>query len=1447
LVDLAAAAPLLASRARSLALLVLLSCASASAFAQPDPCSWPGSDCASQTCTEQFDPDIAAARWPVSNSATVRDKITEAFGPRDKNKKPTVLRWDYHEGVDIRARFEPLYAPWDGNVHDIRRPCCASPAPDACRSQEHWVKLEHQDGDQVFYTFYDHLEPDDHLCDLSIDDSLTAGDRFATSGQTAARGNPHLHFATMVGGDTPRDHAVNPMRLNGLRYAHEDPPAVLVRGFRDELVDGETREVLEFWVRSRATPGCTTECDDQLHLNTVRVLYPALFDYVVIDFDRRRNDDSRVAGGGGLDEAGEAQEGNEDGTVRTRTHLNEEVVIKIEPEYFSNRNDTTQTVFFRITVPESWKALPSWREQILISSCSSWKVWEGALECPEHCGSAWTSVDSPDCGPPGARAATPGQCQAVEIVSPGDGATLSSRHEHPVEVFAGVAGAGPVDAVAVEVQGPESQSLEDPDGRSPWIFPWTPSSEGTYTVTATGFVAGQAVADSAITVTVERDLVEPDVAIVGPSDGATLAPGWIPVRIEATDDDGISSVEVEVVENGNIIQVLPTIFLANDTWEASWAVAHDGLFSLRARARDWDGLQSTAGIQVSVAGQLADCASTNLLAQVTGPQDALLTWSMAQDAVSYAVSYREADSETWNSIGGLTGNQHALTGLTSCTSYEWVVVSTCSIGTASSPASTFFVPGTACQVDYCSSRGLDSSVDHIDRVRVGGFNRTSGDDGGYGDHTSSVISLRRGDAFTVQAWKGTSNNCGQESARAWIDFDHDGLFDDEEEIYSAVRQCPGRDFWPGTAVVPTTAFTLQGGDTRLRISMKRDPIQGAVPPQSCETFELGEVEDYTVRIDPSPTPPSCNQPTSLTASEVLPAELSIATWQHAVGGESYDLRARSLLDGRDRFVLAIPPLPPPFTGTAYNMTSDLDRCTPYYDVSLRSSCSVDGQLGRSEWVTARLMRTEKSSCHCIPWGLCTNSGTGGCGWDIESVTVNGRFFKKAEWHGTPNYTGFFGANGPDFVLDQATDNEIVARAVSQPGHFAVYVDWNRDGDFDDTDELFVSPSGAIITLVRVRQVPAWVSAGKDYRMRVLFRRSNTPASMAPCSVVGQGEIEDYSIDVTGPEICNDLIDNDLDDAVDCSDSDCAASPSCPPRPPEDAIAVAQTATQVLVTWGHDGVNVDHFRVERRTLPNGSFEFGDDVLGILNLDFDRTVEPETAYAYRVRAENDAGHSAWSNIATVTTPARHPEVPAAPGSLVATATGPRRVELSWEDRSDNELWFFVERKPGVGPGVFDEVRVAFRDATAIADIVEPEATYTYRLRAGNTFGESPYSNEAVVTTPPPGPPGPPRNLRVTDFVIEPLGLKKWRCQYDIRWNHPESDPGGQGMTYELCHEQISPPGPGASCTQLPEGTLEFYHSVIFGRPEGGSTRYTVTSIRDGATRGESAALPVYCGQD
>ncbi|HYO14237.1 MAG TPA: fibronectin type III domain-containing protein [Thermoanaerobaculia bacterium] len=100
---------------------------------------------------------------------------------------------------------------------------------------------------------------------------------------------------------------------------------------------------------------------------------------------------------------------------------------------------------------------------------------------------------------------------------------------------------------------------------------------------------------------------------------------------------------------------------------------------------------------------------------------------------------------------------------------------------------------------------------------------------------------------------------------------------------------------------------------------------------------------------------------------------------------------------------------------------------------------------------------------------------------------------------------------------------------------------------------------------------------------------------------------------------------------------------------------------------------------------------------------------------------------------------PAAPAAPSALAARSASQTEIVLEWRDNSSNEAAFHVEQS--TGGGAFQQIQTLGANViTTRVTGLDPATTYTYRVRASNGDGHSPYSNSASATTQPPPPPGP-----------------------------------------------------------------------------------------------------------
>lgn len=179
-------------------------------------------------------------------------------------------------------------------------------------------------------------------------------------------------------------------------------------------------------------------------------------------------------------------------------------------------------------------------------------------------------------------------------------------------------------------------------------------------------------------------------------------------------------------------------------------------------------------------------------------------------------------------------------------------------------------------------------------------------------------------------------------------------------------------------------------------------------------------------------------------------------------------------------------------------------------------------------------------------------------------------------------------------------------------------------------------------------------------------------------------------------------------------------------------ATALSATQIFLEWNELPGREYGFRIERKD--NGDFE-EIALTGPGSTSFiDTGLVASTAYTYRIVRFNASTHELASGEQQVITFDSPSALPVAPANLSAQKESATRIELSWEDLSDDEEGFLIERKSG---GDFLQVgRAGVNDTIFTDETVMEGGVYTYRVSAFNTAGVSGFTNEATVATEFPG---------------------------------------------------------------------------------------------------------------
>lgn len=191
--------------------------------------------------------------------------------------------------------------------------------------------------------------------------------------------------------------------------------------------------------------------------------------------------------------------------------------------------------------------------------------------------------------------------------------------------------------------------------------------------------------------------------------------------------------------------------------------------------------------------------------------------------------------------------------------------------------------------------------------------------------------------------------------------------------------------------------------------------------------------------------------------------------------------------------------------------------------------------------------------------------------------------------------------------------------------------------------------------------------------------------------------------------------------------------------PSGTNTIVVSVTQIDVSW-QDNSHETGFEIHRSTSgPSGAFTLlavsGRNTTALS----DAGLDPSTQYCYSVRAfrttDGRTSYSQFSPTSCATTLASEPPpVPPAPSADIY----PQGIGLIWVDNSINEDGFKIERCPGVACSGADFIVIATIGANNNSFFayffdyyVEPGTTYSYRVRAFNSAGDSAPSDPVSAT--------------------------------------------------------------------------------------------------------------------
>ena len=181
------------------------------------------------------------------------------------------------------------------------------------------------------------------------------------------------------------------------------------------------------------------------------------------------------------------------------------------------------------------------------------------------------------------------------------------------------------------------------------------------------------------------------------------------------------------------------------------------------------------------------------------------------------------------------------------------------------------------------------------------------------------------------------------------------------------------------------------------------------------------------------------------------------------------------------------------------------------------------------------------------------------------------------------------------------------------------------------------------------------------------------------------------------------------------------------------------------------------------------------------------------------------------------------PNAPSNLTVTFFSDVQVDLTWQDNSNNEDTFILERKLSTS-SIWTEILDSGPNVTTYTDCpLTPGLTFEYRVKARNTDGDSAYAQASVTMLPLQSPPAP---SNLTGTIISD-------SQIDLTWDDNAKNEQNYSIHRSVNSGSFSILGfLGSNATSFsdtdvsPGNTYTYFVRVINNAGQGETSQFQIT---------------------
>lgn len=480
--------------------------------------------------------------------------------------------------------------------------------------------------------------------------------------------------------------------------------------------------------------------------------------------------------------------------------------------------------------------------------------------------------------------------------------------------------------------------------------------------------------------------------------------------------------------------------------------------------------------------------------------------------LTFQWQYAPQSTGIWGNIGGATNTSLSIS-QSAATSYRCYI--TCTFSGSTITTNAVLVNQNNYLSCYCSSSAVftgDTDIGNVTMTRTSnGALIINNPPGGCNPVLSNAAAVNTYSNFTglgpynlIQGENYGMSMCQITQGtfffsaffNVFIDWNADGAFDlANERVLSGGPTSTAAPIASGTVNIP---YSSALATTRMRVQLREG---GSSNDDACGTFGWGEVEDYNVTIVPGLT---CNLTTPGNATSSFP---SVCVNQQFTLNISGNNTVGSFQTWQWQ-VSTVGPAGPwnDIVGANYIPYKTTQTVSSWYRCILICNAGAPQATG-----VVSVPISLPTQCYCIP------PHPAGCGGNyISNVVFNTLSNATGCTSGNANsYTQYPVSGATTTSVTQGSTYNVSVTTANGTAIISVWIDFNRDGDFNDAGEWYQpstnNPIGATATMPI--NIPTTSGTGLT-GMRIRTRSAGSPNGAGDaCTAFFSGEAEDYFITI----------------------------------------------------------------------------------------------------------------------------------------------------------------------------------------------------------------------------------------------------------------------------------------------------------------------------------------------